>query len=166
MIFESFFNVSGRNFYKRPFSRHNMVEKGKKEKGQADRKVTPCAFLPWVDRVGGRPPDGRRPVVRRPTDGRRTVVRPDVRAARVSSAAPKKKSFDRGGPVWPPRSNVTNDRLGGGVWGGFAPPAKIRGVWGAAPPSQNRKKKTFFLFFEKSVLKSRFSGTVKHASHM
>ena len=39
---------------------------------QADKKVTPCAFLPWVDRVGGRPPDGRRPVVRRPTDGRRT----------------------------------------------------------------------------------------------
>ena len=35
-------------------------------------------------------------------------------AARVSSAAPEKKSFDRGGPVWPPRSNVTNDRLRGG----------------------------------------------------
>ena len=32
----------------------------------------------------------------------RPGVRPDVRAARVSSAAPKKKSFDRGGPVWPP----------------------------------------------------------------
>ena len=90
---------------------------------QADKKVTPCAFLPWVDRVGGQPPDGRRPVVRRPKDGRRTVVRPDIRAAHVSSAAPKKKSFDRGGPVWPPRSNVTNDRFGGGVW------------W-AAPPSQ------------------------------
>ena len=25
----------------------------------------------------------------------------------------------------------------GGVWGGFAPPAKNWGVWGAAPPSQN-----------------------------
>ena len=25
------------------------------------------------------------------------------------------------------------------VWGGEAPPAKIRGVWGAAPPSQNQK---------------------------
>ena len=24
-----------------------------------------------------------------------------------------------------------------GVWGGFAPPAKNRGVWGAATPSQN-----------------------------
>ena len=26
-IFESFFNVSGRNFYKRLFSRHNIIEK-------------------------------------------------------------------------------------------------------------------------------------------
>ena len=33
--------------------------------------------------------------------------------ARVVSGA-EKKSFDRGGPVWPPRSNVTNDRLRGG----------------------------------------------------
>ena len=41
-------------------------------------------------------------------------VRQDVRAARVSSAAPKKKSFDRGGPVWPPWSDVTNDRFKGG----------------------------------------------------
>ena len=24
------------------------------------------------------------------------------------------------------------------VWGGFVPPAKNRGVWGAAPPSPNR----------------------------
>ena len=47
------------------------------------------------------------------TPGVRPDVRPDVRAARVSTAAPKKKSFDRGGPVWPPRSNVTNDRLRG-----------------------------------------------------
>ena len=93
---------------------------------QADRKVTPCAFLPWVDEVGGRPPDGRRPVVRRPTDGRRTVVRPDVRAARVSSAAPKKKSFDRGGPVWPPRSSAADDHLGGGS-GGQSPPSQKPG---------------------------------------
>ena len=70
---------------------------------------------------------------------------PDVRAARVSSAAPKKKSFDRGGPVWPPRSNVTNDRLWRSL-GGFAPPAKIWGVWGAAPPSQNRKIQNFSIF--------------------
>ena len=62
-------------------------------------------------------------------------------AARVSSAALKKKSFDRGGPVWPPRSNVTNDRLREWVWGGFAPQPKTQGVWGAAPPSQNFSKK-------------------------
>ena len=45
-----------------------------------------------------------------------------VGGARVVSGA-EKKSFDRGGPVWPPRSNAANDRLGGGL-GGFAPPAK------------------------------------------
>ena len=78
---------------------------------------------------------GVRPDVRPSlTAGVRTDVRPAERlagrpagrssAARVSSAAPKKKTFDRGGPVWPPRSNVTNDRLGG-VWGGFAPQPKI-----------------------------------------
>ncbi len=44
----------------------------------------------------------------------RSAGRPAVRVAHVSSAAPKKRSFDRGGPVWPPRSNVTNDRSGGG----------------------------------------------------
>ena len=27
------------------------------------------------------------------------------------------------------------------VWGGFAPPAKSQGVWGAAPPSQNLFRK-------------------------
>ena len=46
--------------------------------------------------------------------------------APVSSAAPKKKSFDRGGPVWPPRSNAADDRLGG-VSGGQRPLAKIGG---------------------------------------
>ena len=60
--------------------------------------------------------------------------------AHVVSGA-EKKSFDRGGPVWPPRSNVTNDRLRGGVWGSFAPQAKNRGVWGAAPPSEKLTKK-------------------------
>ena len=65
--------------------------------------------------------------------GVRPDVRPDVRAARVSSAAPKKKSFDRGGPVWPPRSNVTNDRLRGGL-GGLCPPSqKPGGLGGSAP---------------------------------
>ena len=42
-------------------------------------------------------------------DGRRTAGGRSS-AARVSSAAPKKKSFDRGGPVWPPRSNAPAGR--------------------------------------------------------
>ena len=62
--------------------------------GQADRKVTPCTFLPWVDRVGGRPSDGRRLVVGQPADGRLTVVG----GARTVNGA-EKKAFDRGGPV-------------------------------------------------------------------
>ena len=69
--------------------------------GHAEKEGTVGPLVPWA--VVGRPVDGRR------TAGRRSS------AARVSSAAPKKKSFDRGGPVWPPRSNVTNDRLKGGT---------------------------------------------------
>ena len=48
--------------------------------------------------------------------GRRTVV---SGACVVSDA--EKKAFDRGGPVWPPRSNAADDRLGVGGLGGFAP---------------------------------------------
>ena len=69
--------------------------------------------------------------------GVRPDVRPDVRAARVSSAAPKKKSFDRGGPVWPPRSNVTNDRLRGGSGGALPPQPKTGGSGGQRPPAKN-----------------------------
>ena len=50
--------------------------------------------------------------------------------ARVVSGA-EKKSFDRGGPVWSPRSNVTNDRLRGGLGGG--PSQKLKGLGGSAP---------------------------------
>ena len=70
--------------------------------------------------------------------GVRPDVRPDVRAARVSSAAPKKKSFDRGGPVWPPRSNVTNDRLRGGL-GGLCPPSQKPGGLGGSAPQPKTK---------------------------
>ena len=35
------------------------------------------------------------------------------------------------------------------VWGGEAPPAKIRGVWGATPTSQNRKN----IIFCRKILK-------------
>ena len=56
---------------------------------------------------------------------------------RLSSTAPKKKAFDRCG------------RLFRG--GGFAPPAKNQGVWGAAPPSQKRKNLNYqeTVFMEK-----------------
>ena len=33
-------------------------------------------------------------------------------AAPVSSVAPKKKAFDRGGPIWPPQSNAKDDQAG------------------------------------------------------
>ena len=69
-------------------------------------------------------------------DGLQTVVG----GARVVSGAENKKALDRGGPVWPPRSNAADDRLGRGVWGGFALPAKNRGVWGAAPHSHAKPK--------------------------
>ena len=46
----------------------------------------------------------------------------------------------------------------GGVWGGFAPPAKNRGVWGAAPPSQKRKnEKPKSRIFEKQISARRVS---------
>ena len=38
-IFESFFNVSGRNFYKRLFSRHNKVKVTVKEKIEMRMKM-------------------------------------------------------------------------------------------------------------------------------
>ena len=66
----------------------------------------------------------RSSVVGRSSDGRRTVVGRSS-AAPVSSAAPKKKAFDRGGPVWPPRSNAKDDRLGG-VWDGMVLPPQLK----------------------------------------
>ena len=71
--------------------------------------------------------------------GVRPDVRRDVRAARVSSAAPKKKSFDRGGPVWPRRSNVTNDRLRGDTsYYDVESPSPSRPIGGKSPDDQKR----------------------------
>ena len=86
----------------------------------------------------------------------RPDVRPDVRAARVSLAAPKKKSFDRGGPVWPPRSNVTNDHLRGGVGSGPKPPQPKTGGSGGQRPSA--KTKNFPKSFRKISKKFRKKG--------
>ena len=81
-----------------------------------------------------------------------------VGGARVVSGA-EKKTFDRGGPVWPPRSNAKYD-------GGFAPPIKYRGFWdvlGAAPPSQNFSKKNFpHNFFPRNFLVALTSSCFVH----
>ena len=63
-----------------------------------------------------------------------------VGGARIVNGA-EKKSFDRGGPAWPPRSSgaasikCDEQPFKGRVWWGFAPPAQNRGVGGTAPPS-------------------------------
>ena len=44
-------------------------------------------------------------------------------AAPMSSAAPERKSFDRGGPVWPPRSKA-KDGCSGGCLAGLCPPSE------------------------------------------
>ena len=91
---------------------------------QAEKEGTVGPLVPWT--VVGRPVDGRR------TAGGRSS------AARVtlSSAAPKKKAFDRGGPVWPPRSNVTNDRLRRESGGALPPQPKFGGSGGQRPPAK------------------------------
>ena len=117
----------------------------RKDMDQAEKEGTVEPLVPWT--VVGRPVDGRR------TAGGRSS------AARVSSAAPKKKSFDRGGPVWPPRSNVTNDRLRGGL-GGLCPPSqKPGGLGGSAPQpkifrniSKNFEKNPRDLYFTNAPL--------------
>ena len=73
-------------------------------------------------------------VVGRSASCRRTVVG----GAHVVSGA-EKKSFDRGGPVWPPRSNVTNDRFGGGSGGALPPKPKTGGSGGQRPPAKTEK---------------------------
>ena len=96
--------------------------------------------------------------------GRRTVVTDGRRRRPYRQRLRKQKAFDRGGPVWPPRSNVTNDRLGGGP-----PPAKNRGVWGAAPLSQNRKNlKKFreFIFLDLRFLNHKVDCISKINAHV
>ena len=45
----------------------------------------------------------------------------------------------RGSPVWPPRSNVTNDRLRGRSGEALPPPPKFGGSGGQRPPAKNEK---------------------------
>ena len=64
----------------------------------------------------------------------RPAGRPAGRPCGARVVRGEKKNAGGPGGGSPPAKPVK-----GGVWGGEAPPAKIRGVWGAAPPSQNRK---------------------------
>ena len=91
-------------------------------------------FLFFRLSVVGRSSDGQRTVVGRPGDARRTVVG----GACVVSGA-EKKAFDRGGPVWPPRSNAADDRLGGGSGGALPPQPKFGGSGGQRPQAKNEK---------------------------
>ena len=54
----------------------------------------------------------------------------------------KKKSFDRGGPVWPPRSNAADDRLGEGL-GGLCPLSQKPGGLGGSAPQRKVNQKVY-----------------------
>ena len=83
------------------------------------------AFPGWTLWLGSADRQRRRwTVVGRPADSRRRRLCRQRRR--------KKKAFDRGGPVWPPRSYAKYSRLGGCL-GGKAPLAKSHGVWGSRP---------------------------------
>ena len=86
--------------------------------------------------AGGVRPGVRPAEVIRRTSGR-TSGRTVVGGARVVSGA-EKKAFDRGGPVWPPRSNAADDRLGGGL-GGLCPPSQNSGGLGGSAPQPKPK---------------------------
>ena len=60
-------------------------------------------------------------------------------AAPVSSAAPKKEAFDRGGLVWPPTSNAADDRLRGLSAGIFFPEPKTGGSGGQRLSAKTEK---------------------------
>ena len=90
--------------------------------------------------VGRRTVVGGARVVRRRPAGR-SAGRPAGRPGGARVVRGEKKNAGGPGGGSPPAKPVK-----GGVWGGEAPPAKIRGVWAAAPPSQNRK---FFENFSK-----------------
>ena len=89
-------------------------------------KIKVCEMGFWLG-SGGRPAgcDGGRPA------GRSS-------AAPMSSAAPKKKAFDRGGPVGPPRSNAAD-----------APSQKTRGLGGSA---LQPKPNNHFVLFSKKIM--------------
>ena len=77
-------------------------------------------------------------------------VRTDVRRRRPCRQRRRnKKTFDRGGPDWPPRSNVANDRLGGGL-GRLCPPSQNSGGLGGSAPQPKIFRK-FLKKFEEYI---------------
>ena len=58
----------------------------------------------------------------------------------MSSVAPKKKAFDWGGPVWPPRSNAEDSRSVGGSGGALSPKPKTGGFGGQRPQPKSKNE--------------------------
>ena len=87
----------------------------------------------------GRAAGGVQPGVR---PAERPAGRPDGRrgGARVVGGAEKKKAFDRGGPVRPPRSNAADDHLRGWSGGALFPQPKTGRSGRQRPPAKILKK--------------------------
>ena len=88
----------------------------------------------------------------RPAAPDRTSGRTVVDGAHVVSGAEKKNHLIEV-TLFGRLDQMLRTAVQGGVWRGFAPPAKNRGVYGAAPPKlnpivrDNIKKNCFFEFF-------------------
>ena len=120
--------ISGHNLWP-PINRQLIAFLGNGSQKSLPRK----AFL-------GKPrPDGR--PAGHPAGGRSS--RTGVSGAHVVNGA-EKKAFDRGGPVWSPRSNAANDRLGRMSGGAKSPQPKIGGSGGQRSPAKIRGEMDFF----------------------
>ena len=82
-----------------------------------------------------------------------------VGGARVVSGA-EKKAFDRGGPVWPPRSNAADDRFGGGGLEGLCPPSQKTG---GSAPQPNKKNLNYqeTVFLKKLYQEKQFNNRMQ-----
>ena len=72
----------------------------------------------------------------------------------MSSAAPTKKAFDRGSPVWSPRSNAKCGRFGGGSRVALPPQPKTEGSWGQRPPAKSEQIENVSTSFRKVLTKT------------
>ena len=71
----------------------------------------------------------------RPADGRWTVVADGRQRRPCRQRRRKKKHLIEAAPFGR-LDQMLSTAVQGGLWEGFAPPARNQGVWGAAPPSQ------------------------------